>query len=415
MVENRLLPQFEPYKGLEYKSAKGNHIQIVDTTSGKEYKLLDLNSGYWCCILGHINPEIMKIFESGYYANPFGFSNPHAKEYAEKLLKLTNHSSVVFSTSGSEAADIAIRLAWQSNADGNLCKKDKKYIISIERSYHGSTGIGLYVGGYSYDRHLPLVSENTSNHFSIKIPSPAKFKGDIQAFLEKRIRGLEERIAGIIFESVMGAAGGIPLPDNYLEAFANLSKKYGILLIADEVATGFGRTGKMFGYEHYGIQPDIICLGKGVTNGDFPFAVTLMNENVRQGIEHSQNKEVGKYTYGHTLSAHPTGCMIALKVLEIIERNGLISEVEQKGEYTMERLAPIKDLKAVRAIQGKGLFIGVELPSSSLAEIVQKEMMEREIFIKPEGRFIMVVPPYTITRGGIDYFAKNLEEVLKAL
>lgn len=414
-LESRLLPQFERFGEYQIVGAKGNYVSLKNISSGETRKYLDFNSGCWNVPLGHNNPEINRFLQEGYYANPFGFSNPHAEKYARELCSLTNTTNVVFSTSGSEAVDIALRLAWQSHAQNNLCERDIKYILSIKGGYHGSTGLAMYVDGYlNYDAYLPIVTNKyPKDHFSIKLPDPRKWKGNIGNKINEIIKGREHSIAAIVFEPVMGVRGVVPLPNDYIDAFIELSDKYEVTLIADEVTTGFGRTGKMFGYEHYGINPDIICLAKAITNGTIPFAATVFNDKVKQGVEDSQPEDYGKFLYGHTLSAQPAGCMIASKVIDIIEKDDLVSRVREKGEYLREGLQNLRDKKFVRDIRGRGFFNSVEVLDSDLAKQIINELLKRDIFMKNDGNSLTIAPPYTLTDDEMNYFIEQFTEVLK--
>jgi len=411
---HRVFTQFEP-NGLETIDARGNYITLRNTHSGEQRDYLDFNSGYWCVPLGHRNNEVRKVFGRGYYAKPFGNINPHSVKCAEKLCDLTGGSKVLFSTTGSEAVDDAIRLAWQSRAKGSLCNLGRKYVLSLKRGYHGSTGLAMYIDGFPrYDSYLPMISDTEKEHFSLKLPDPSRFKRNLETLLDRNLKQKDisrDSLASVIFEPFMGARGGAQMPDQYIELFKKLQDE-GVVIIADEVTTGLGRTGKMFGYQHYDIRPDLIAIGKGITNGEFPFAATVLNDRVLKGIEDSQEENYGKYLYGHTYSGHPTGSMMASKVLEIIERKGLLEDVRKKGNYLKRQIESL-EIDQIKSIRGRGLFLGLEFNNADVATRIQGKLLDRGIFTNPEGNTLMLVPPYTIKEKELNFFIRSLRESLR--
>ncbi len=409
-----ITPYFQEDRGerLVVTSCQGNYIELEGWG-----RCLDINAGYWYKIVGYNNLEIQaaKAEVRGESHLWEGFVHPEAEKLAAALVDRTDFSQICYAFSGSVANDNAVKAAFfYHRAHG---RDNRDLIVSLQGGYHGDTELLCHLAGYDYAHFFPR------RELSRKIKPPHKSKSDEEVVekaneLEAVIKAerLEERVAAFIYEPVMGVRGALPLPKVYLQRIQEICREHDILLIADEVATGFGRTGELFAHRLTGIKPDIMAIGKAFTNGDYPLSATLFNNKVVEALQElqCQHPQQVVYLFGNTLAGLPEGCAVAQKVLKIIERDNYLIQVRQKGNYTLERLASLQSLPTVRDVRGTGLMLAVEVQDSRLADSVQLEMRKRQIHLIPEGRMIMIMPPFTITKEEIDYAAHCLEEILTA-
>lgn len=405
--KSRIAPQF------------GNRDQPFTVSGGegpmiftKEYGILfDAVSGYWYNILGMRNPELLEVKREigGVSTHLYEeYTNPFAEELAESLCKRTSMSQLLFSATGSMACENARKEAVKYH-QANGKSEEELVFATINGSYHGSVG------------EMLKWIDPQRNPYSIEEPIYEKknHTDDIVNSFKEKVELAESNgktIAGFFYEPVMGVRGTVPLPPRYLEGIAKICKQHDILLIADEVTTGIGRTGKFISSDYFDVKPDILCLGKAISAGHYPVAVTLFNERIidawnkleEQGILYSQI-----HRRGNSITGTQEGCAIGLKVLEILERDNLIQQVNERGKYTLEQLKKIENYSSVREIRSKGLLIGIDVTNSDLAKnTVAPEMRKRGINIFPEGRVIMFNPAYIVSEDQIDNFVNNLSEVL---
>lgn len=402
---HKMLPCFFPYQqDLFVLDAKDNYIF---TNYGK---LLDLNSGYWCCPFGYRHPELDKSFTEGYFSHIFGYLHPYAVELAKRLCELSGMNRVGFNTSGSSVVDSAIRLAWQYASICHPEDRDRKIVVSLRGGFYGSstTGLevtGLKVGDHEYKYYLP--DHGVDRKIDPFTPSANP--------LEELIEGesLQGRVAAFIFEPVLGVRGAFALEAEKLKRMIATCNKYDIVTIADEISTGMGRTGEMFACNHFGVKPDILCLGKPLTNGMFPLAAFLFNARVNSIFAPESRKNEGEFLYGSTLGGHPTGCMIALKVMDLLAEVETMKRVRELSAMFQQRLSELKSrYTIIRSVHGIGLMMGIEFIKSSFADRVQLGLRKRFVNCIPEGRFLMLMPPYTITLDEVAYALATLENVL---
>jgi len=390
----------------------GNYIEIEGFG-----RCLDANASYWYKILGHNNPELIEARNrdtSGSHLYE-GFIHPEALRLAEMLKDKSGFAQVCYALSGSVANDNALKAAFMYHRAKGRTNRD--VVVSLVGGYHGDTELLCHIAGFDYATFLP------QRDISRKIKPPYMPKSEKEVFqradqLYSLIASehLEDRIATFIYEPVMGVRGTVELPKSYLERIKEICDQHDILMVGDEVTTGFYRTGSLFAFEHTGIKPDIMALGKAFTNGEFPMSATLFSEKIVNALDNLQERypQNRVYIFGNTLAGLPAGCLVAQKVLEILERDDYLAKVQEKGVYALSRLSGLKSLSTVRDVRGNGLMITVDSQDSHLAETVQLEMRKRKVHLIPEGRMIMFMPSFTITKEEIDYFAENLEAVLKS-
>jgi len=407
MHQSRIAPQFGN-RDQPLTILGGDGLMIFTKECGV---LFDAVAGYWYNILGMRNPELLQVKREigGITTHLYDeYTNPYAEELAQSLCKRTSMSKLVFSATGSMACENARKEAVKYHLAKGKREEDLIF-ATINGSYHGSVG------------EMMKWIDPQRNQCSIDEPIYEK-KNQIEDILDSFKEKIEiaesngKTISGFFYEPVMGVRGIVPLPPKYLEGIADICRKHDILLIADEVTTGVGRTGRFVYSDSFNIKPDILCLGKAISAGHYPVAVTLFNERIVNAWNVLEQQGMPYYKIhrrGNSITGTQEGCAIGLKVLEILERDNLIQQVNEKGKYVLEKLKKIEGHSSVREIRGRGLLIGIDVTDSDLAKkIVTPEMRKRGINIFPEGRVITFNPAYTISEVQIDNFVKNLSEVL---
>jgi putrescine---pyruvate transaminase len=418
-------------------SGKGIMVRDVE---GKEY--IDGLSGLWNVNIGHGRKELgqvaaIQIESLAYFSGYSGSSTIPAILLAERLAGISGMSAVFFSSGGSEANESAFKLArfyW------NVCgKPEKNKIISREHAYHGvtlqamsATGIPAYWRMFG-PKAPGFVLIPTCYPYRFGGAQPGETIGQAAAReLENAIlREDPDTVAAFIAEPIHGAGGVIYPADDYWPLIRQICDRYGILLIADEIVTGFGRTGRWFGLEHWKIKPDILSFAKGVTSGYLPLGGIMMTDLIRQSID--SVRPDSRWMHGFTNSGHPTCCAVALKNLEIIERENLLENAARMGQKLLdalkEALAQHPNTGDIRG--GKGLLAAVEFVADreskdnfasdlKLAARIQAELKNRGVLTRTRpsvgerhpypGDQVLFAPPLTITSGEIDRMVGILKE-----
>jgi len=328
--------------------AKG--IKLYDNKGNSYY---DTISSWWCNIHGHNHPKLNKAikdqlndFEHVLFA---GFTHKPAIKLAEQLVEITprNLTKVFFSDNGSTAVEVALKMSFQYWQ--NIGKNKKTKFLSLDSAYHGDTIGAMSVSG------VDLFNKVFSPLFfkSFKVPSPYCYRCPVGKdktncniecinFLEAILKKKSKEIAALILEPMVMAAGGMIIyPSAYLKGAAQLAKKYNVHLILDEVASGFGRTGKMFACEHAKVKPDFICLSKGITSGYLPFAATLTTSKVYQAF-YADYKKNKTFYHGHTYTANPISCAVALASLKLYKKENTLKRVSELIMYFIKNWKVLK-------------------------------------------------------------------------
>lgn len=399
---------------------KGNYIYDID---GNKY--LDAVSSLWCNLHGHsnrkINEALKKQIDKISHSTFLGLSNIPAILLAHKLIDILPNglTRIFYSDNGSTAVEVAIKMAfmyWQHKGELN-----KKKFICLNNSYHGDTLGAVSVGGIPlfHNAFKPLLFS------AIKAPSPYCYRCEFNLsyptcnlVCAEKIKTIAEEnfneIAALILEPIVQGAGGIIIsPPGYLKRVREICSKYKILLIADEVATGFMRTGRMFAVNHENVNPDIICLSKGLTNGYLPLAVTVTTEDIFSAFL-GDYEDFKTFFHGHTFTANQLGCTAALISLNLLLKKEFIKKVKEKISIFEENLKKFNELKHVGDIRQKGLMIGIELVknknnkenfnySKRIGYKVCKEVRKSGIFLRPLGDVIVIMPPLSISEKEIRY------------
>lgn len=396
------------------ESGKGSYL--VDT-GGKKY--LDGVSSIWCNVHGHGVPEIDRAVRrqlaSIAHSTFLGLSNEPAIRLSQELIEMAPRglSKVFYSDSGSEAVEIALKMSfqyWQHRG-----KRKKRRFLHFVNAYHGDTIGSVSVGGIDLFHRIfkPLLFR------SIVAPAPdrfhERFQGSEEAYarvcsrrVEKILRRHREEIAAMVLEPVIqGAAGMITHPAGFLKEMRRLADRYGVLLVLDEVATGFGRTGRMFACEHEGVSPDILCLAKGLTAGYLPLAATLTKEKIYQAFL-GEYEEFKTFFHGHTYTANPLACAAALANLNYFRRHAVLKKSKRQILHLSRQLENFWDLRHVGDIRQAGMMVGIELVEDRLRRRsfplerkigmrVSEGARKRGVIIRPLGNVIVLMPSFSFT------------------
>jgi adenosylmethionine-8-amino-7-oxononanoate aminotransferase len=397
---------------------KGEGFYLVDS-QGRKY--LDGTASMWCNVWGHTQNKVIQAMVDQLKNLPhstlFGFANAPSIKLAERLITLaTGMDKVFYTDNGSTAIEVAMKIALQYWY--NKGKDKKREFISLEHGYHGDTTGAMSVGYIEdfFGAYKPLL-------FNVhRVPSPilygSRFTNEsdlVEWCLEKTentIKRHMNRCAALVMESGAQIAGGaIIFPQNYQKKIAKLCRDYDILLILDEIATGFGRLGHVVEYHAQKSQPDIVCFGKALTGGYFPLAVTLVNRRIFDAF-------LGKYCknilyHGHTFTGHPVGCAAALANIENYKNHNLIQQIKASTEYIASRLPEFYKSPIVADIRHKGLLVGIELAKNNKPVIMLKnkeiinyfivqQALKMRVYIRPLRNIMLLIPPLGIGRQDLE-------------
>jgi len=362
---------------------------------GRRY--IDGVSSLWCNVHGHRHPAIDAAVSTQLakvaHSTMLGLSHPGAAELAGRLVELAppGLSRVFYSESGSTATEIALKMAFQFQQQRGGQHARRTSFVHLRNAYHGDTLGSVSVGGIDlfHSTYRPLL-------FQTHAAEP----GDA-ADLERVLSCHEEEIAALIVEPlVQGAAGMLVHPPGYLRAARELCDRFGVLLICDEVATGFGRTGTMFACEQEDVAPDLLCLAKGLTGGYMPLAATLSTERIYEGFLGAP-EEQRTFFHGHTYTGNPLACATALASLEVFEREETLERLQPKIELLGEQLDTVAAMPEVAEVRRCGLMVGIDLgehdPSLRLGHRVALEARRRGAIVRPLGDVVVLMPPLAIS------------------
>lgn len=397
----------------QMKTYVQEHPLIIERGSGSYLfdvngnKYLDGYASLWVNVHGHNDPELNEALhmqiETIAHSTLLGSANVPSILLAKKLVELwPGLSKVFYSDTGAAAVEIALKIAYQywQNIDPVRYAK-KTAFVSLREAYHGDTIGAVSVGGMELYHRIfqPLLFER------IEVPSPYVYRmseyGNEQKIVQYCLQQLEhvlaseqERVAAVIVEPlVQGAAGIITHPRGFLKGVEALCRRYGVLLICDEVAVGFGRTGTMFACEQEQVTPDIVCLGKGITGGYLPLAATLTTNQVYEAFlgEADENKT---FYHGHTYTGNQLSCSVALKNIELMEKRQLVENVRKKAEFLAKKLEMLYELPIVGDIRQKGLMTGIEIVQDRNTKEIfpRSEMIEHRIILEARKRGLIIRP-----------------------
>ncbi|GIM46874.1 adenosylmethionine-8-amino-7-oxononanoate aminotransferase [Collibacillus ludicampi] len=411
------------------ESGQGRKLRDVQ---GNEY--WDGVSSIWLNVHGHRVPELDQAIRDQLdkiaHSTLLGQANVPAILLAEQLVAIAPEglTKVFYSDSGAEAVEIAIKMAYQYWQHKGRPEKNK--FLTMKEAYHGDTigsvsvgAIELYHQAFS---HLLFPTEKVPYPHTYRSPfgdtPEAVLKGSLQE-VEKVLQEKAGTLAAVIVEPVVqGASGIIVMPDGYMKGLRELCTRYDVLLIADEVATGFGRTGKMFACEHDGITPDLMTVAKGITGGYLPVAATLTTEKIYEAFL-GDFAEKKTFFHGHSYTGNQLGCAVALANLELFRKRDLVNDVARKSLYVQERLETFKEFTHVGDIRQKGLMIGIELVRDKVTKEpfaweerigvkVCRRARELGMLIRPLGNVVVFMPPLGSTREELDQMLDILYQAI---
>ncbi|MGA3066436.1 MAG: adenosylmethionine--8-amino-7-oxononanoate transaminase [Tepidisphaeraceae bacterium] len=403
--------------------AQGMHLIDSD---GRTY--LDGVSSLWCNVHGHRVPEIDRAISRQLdrvaHTTMLGLASEPAIVLAEKLMPLVPKglSKIFYSDSGATATEIAFKMAAQYFH--NIGRPQKNEFVGFSNAYHGDTVGAMSVGRVEqfHRAYFPMLFKV---HFA---PAPDAYRdvnaGDALKSLQKIFQEHGDKIAAVCIEPIVQGAGGILVQTaGFLTGVRDLCNQYGALMIADEVATGFGRTGLMFACEHENISPDLMCVGKGITGGYLPLAATFATQAIFDAFlgEPWENKT---FFHGHTYTGNPLACAAAIASLELFEKNQLLASVQKKSTELAEMLEVLRPLKHVGDIRQKGFMVGVELvadkqshrpfdPRRRIGAEVCQNIRRRGVILRPLGDVIVIMPPLAMETDDLRTIVKAVyDEVL---
>jgi beta-alanine--pyruvate transaminase len=408
-------------------SARDMHYVAAD---GR--RILDATAGLWCCNAGHARPRIVEAVQKQVveldYAPAFQMGHPKAFELSSRLVQLAPRGldHVFFTNSGSEAVDTAMKTAiayHRARGDGSRFR-----LIGRERGYHGSGFGGVSVGGIGSNRkmfgpllvgadHIRHTHEPARNAFSRGLPEHGEeFADDLE-----RVIALHDAstIAAVIVEPVAGSTGVLVPPKGYLERIQAICDRHGVLLVFDEVITGFGRLGAPFAADFFGVTPDLMTLAKGITSGVIPMGAVLVRKEIydalMQGPEH-----LIEFAHGYTYSGHPVACAAALGAIETYRDEDLFARAHGLAGYWEDAVHSLKGLPHVIDVRNLGLIGAIELeamPGEATWRAFSAFLaaFEKGLLIRTTGDIIALSPPLIICRAEIDQIVEILSSVLKGL
>lgn len=403
---------------------------LVEDIHGQRY--LDAMGGLWCVNVGHGRSEVKAAIAAQLdkleYFNSFrDFTNEPSIELSAKLIEILapeEMARVMFASGGSDSVETAIKLArhyWR------LCgAPERRHFISLEHGYHGQHFGGISLAAYDVQaKNLhPLLDGFSQIESPFPYRNPWNATGEelgklVAAQLERTIERLgPDKVAAFVAEPIQGAGGVIVPPDNFWPLIRAICDRHGVLLIADEVVTGFGRSGSLFGTRGYGVKADIMCFAKALTAGYVPLGATAVNRRIAAVLESKEGPEATLF-HGYTYSAHPVACAAAIAVLDLTLKEKLPENAANVGRHLLMRLQSLEQYQPVGEVRGKGLMIGIDLvidkttrepvhPGQGLAETIAIAAQQRGVLVRAVGSNLIISPPLTFTEADVEQLATVL-------
>ncbi|PRY78289.1 adenosylmethionine-8-amino-7-oxononanoate aminotransferase [Yoonia maritima] len=409
---------------------KGPYVYDVHR---REY--LDANSGLWNMVAGFDHPGLIAAAKEQYdrfpgYHSLFGRMSDQTVMLSEKLVEVSPfpRGKVFYTNSGSEANDTMVKMLWfLAGAEG---KPQRRKILTRVNGYHGVTAVSASMTGKPYNSVFGLPLEGFIHlscphywRFGQEGETEAQFTARMAAELEETIlREGPDTIAGFFAEPVMGAGGVIPPSSGYFQAVQPILKKYNIPLIADEVITGFGRTGNTWGCQTYDFIPDAIISSKNLTAGLFPMGAVILGPDLTDRLQ-AASEAIEEFPHGFTASGHPVGCAIALKAIDVVMNEGLEENVRTLTPLFEEGMARLAEKKNIGEWRGKGLMGALEAVadkdtkrpfdgSLSVSERIANACTDQGLICRPLGQAVVLCPPFIFTSTHMDEMFSKLEKAL---
>lgn len=420
----------EPFLVIE--RARGNYLYDA---AGERY--LDGVSSLWVTVHGHRHPRIDAAVRNQLarvaHTTFLGLTHPPAIELARRLVGIAPRglSRVFYSDNGSTAVEIALKMAFQHWRQRGERRRTR--FLALRNSYHGDTIGSVSVGGidlfHSIFRPLLFDALFADSPCCYRCPARKSYPSCGIACLESAeslLKKHRREIAAVVVEPlVQAAAGMLVYPADFLRGLRDLCTRHGLLLIADEVATGFGRTGAMFACGKAGISPDLMALAKGITGGYLPLAATLATEEIYESFK-GRHEEFRTFFHGHTYTANPMACAAAIANLDVFEEEKTIERLQPKIARIEAALGRLRNIPIVGDIRQEGLMVGIELvrnrrskavhpPRERIGHRVILEARKRGVILRPLGNVIVLMPPLSITPREIDRLVEVTKESIEAV
>ena len=398
-------------------------------------QILDGTAGLWCVNAGHSHPKITEQIiaqaKTMDFAPPFQMGHAKAFEAATALAHMAPDglNRVFFCNSGSEAVDTALKMALAYHRMRGDSLRTK--LIGRERGYHGVGFGGIAVGGIAGNRkhfgpslsavdHLRHPLDISRNAFSRGLPLHG---AELADEFEQRLLALHDpaTVAALIVEPVQGSTGVIIPPKGYLEKLRTICDKYGILLIFDEVITGFGRLGSAFAAEYFGVIPDLICCAKGLTNAAVPMGAVIAKQSIHDVFMQSAPENGIEFYHGYTYSGHPLACAAAIATMQVYKDEKLFERAASMSAAFEHAAHQLNGLPHVKDIRNLGMVCGIELeplpgkPTARAYEVFERCFWEKNLLIRTTGDIIALSPPLIINHEQIDTLFSTLAEVIQSI
>lgn len=401
----------DPIPAYEVVSAEGVYLQLAD---GR--RLIDGMSSWWCAIHGYNHPVLNAAAKDQIdrmsHVMFGGITHAPAVSLCEKLVDITPQglNKVFLSDSGSVSVEVAIKMAFQYWISQGQPEKNK--LLSLKGGYHGDTFAAMSVCDPTNGMHHIFDQVLPQHYFAPKpeISFNQEWNSTDIAEFKAILEASHQHIAAVILEPIVQGAGGMHFySSEYLRQVRALCTKYNVLLIADEIATGFGRTGKLFACEWAGICPDIMCLGKSLTGGYMTLAATLCNDEVSRGICEG---EAGCFMHGPTFMGNPLACSVANASIEQLLSNNWQANINRIESVLQQHIQDFSDLDSVAETRVLGAIGVIEMKDPvNLAEI-QRQFVEQGVWVRPFGKLVYVMPPFVITSTELEMLVKGIYQVL---
>jgi adenosylmethionine-8-amino-7-oxononanoate aminotransferase len=404
---------------------RGKGVYLYDTDGTR---WLDAISSWWACALGHGHRRVVDAINRQarelQHSILGNMSHRRAIELASMLVRLfpDTRRRVLFASDGASAVEAALKIALQYWH--NTGKPQKTRFVSLKNAYHGDTLGAVSVGKLEqfHKQYNPLLfpvfrAESPCCGTCIHGKKPATCRVECFDSMETILRKHSKQIAAVIVEPLCQAAAGMRIySPEYLRKLAFLCRKYGVLLIADEIAVGYGRTGKMFAFEHARIDPDIVCVGKAMSAGYLPISATVVKEKVFKTFK--DNTSDRTFYHGHTFAGNPIACVAAIETLKIYKNEKIVGRAAESGRLLARELSKLRGLPKVADVRCLGMIGAVEFAGpkgSFMAQYVRKELLKKKILVRPLGNVVYLMPPLNMPRTILSSTVQALRDVVASV